>query len=118
MVGGLEKVVFRWRKPGEAESSTYVVSGDGSGLRKLSEAEAETSAAGRRALGQGEETPAFQRRGDIAIYDARRSETADHEDERRRRQSALGAQRHARDVCERRHLFIMPVDGSGRSSPS
>src|SRR3954470_1363050 len=34
-----QKLFFEWRKPGETESSTYVVGRDGTGLRKLSDDE-------------------------------------------------------------------------------
>src|ERR1700752_622502 len=44
-----QRLYFSWRKPGEPGDSLYVVNRDGSGLRKLSDAEADGAppAAGR-----------------------------------------------------------------------
>ena len=48
-----QKLYFDWRKPGEDESSTYVVARDGGTPAKLTEAAEEERAAGERPLGQG-----------------------------------------------------------------
>ena len=60
--GDSSKLYFEWRKPGEEESSTYVVDKDGGEPRKLSKDEAKDAPPGKRPLGQGAQAHAVQRR--------------------------------------------------------
>jgi dipeptidyl aminopeptidase/acylaminoacyl peptidase len=104
---------FEWRKPGEEESSTYVVGRDGGEPRKLTDAETKDvppangrwDAAHRRML--------FNDGGDVVIFDStigkRRSLT--------RTTAAESSPRWARNdthvtFVREGNLFIMPVDGS------
>ena len=112
--GDSKKLYFDWRKPGEAESSTYVVSNDGSGLRKLTEAEAKQAPPAGGRWDKAKKRLLFSDAGDIAIYDAatgaRRQIT--------KTSGGEGNPRWARNdthvtYVSGGHLFIMPVDGSG-----
>ena len=57
-----QKLYFDWRKPGEKESSTYVVGRDGGEPRKLSDDEVKTIPLGQRPVGQGTPPRALYRR--------------------------------------------------------
>ena len=113
--GDSAKLYFDWRKPGEEESSTYVVGRDGGVPRKLSDEEKKAEAppangrwdkARRRLL--------FGDRGDIVIYDATSGK-------RRQVTKTSGGESNPRWARNDTHvtyvsggnLFIVPVDGSG-----
>src|SRR5918993_2323849 len=68
--GDSRQLFFDWRKPGEDESSTYVVARDGSQLRKLSEAEAAEAPPANGRWDTARKRMLFNDRGDIAIYAA------------------------------------------------
>ena len=112
--GDSQKLYFDWRKPGEEESSTYVVNRDGSGLRKLSEAEAKQAPPAGGRWDKARKRLLANDSGDIVIYDAATGQ---------RRQitktsAGEGSPRWARNdthvtYVSGGNLFIMPVDGSG-----
>src|SRR5687768_124890 len=68
--GDSRQLFFEWRKPGEEESSTYVVRRDGGEPRKLSEAEAKEAPPGNGRWDKARRRLLFSERGDIGIYDA------------------------------------------------
>ena len=112
--GDSQKLFFEWRKPGESESSTYVVNRDGSGLRKLSEAEAKQAPPAGGRWDKARKRLLFNDAGDIAIYDASTGA-------RRQITKTTGGEGNPRWARNDTHityvsngnLFIMPVDGSG-----
>ncbi len=72
------RIYFEWKQPGDPvhkDPDTYVVSRDGSDLRKLSEAEAKLAppASGAKSLDQ--KRTVYVRDGDIFLYDAGTGET-------------------------------------------
>src|SRR5687767_6508528 len=109
-----QKLYFDWRKPGEEESSTYVVGRDGGEPRKLTEEEAKNTppAGGRwdKARRRALTTDA----GDIVLVDgttgARRQLTRTNGNESNPRWARNDT--HVTYVRDG-NLFIMPVDGSG-----
>ncbi|MDQ3487688.1 MAG: S9 family peptidase [Acidobacteriota bacterium] len=112
--GDSSKLYFEWRKPGEEESSTYVVSKDGGEPKKLSEAEARVTPPSNGRWDKARKRMLFNDRGDIVIYDAatgaRRQIT--------KTSGGEGSPRWARNgthvtYVSGGNLFIMPVDGSG-----
>ena len=68
--GDSRQLFFEWRKPGEEESSTYVVSRDGGEPRKLSEAEAKEAPPANGRWDKARKRLLYSDRGDIGIYDA------------------------------------------------
>ncbi len=112
--GDSSNLYFEWRKPGEEESSTYVVSKDGGEPKKLSEAEARVTPPSNGRWDKARKRMLFNDRGDIVIYDAatgaRRQIT--------KTSGGEGSPRWARNdthvtYVSGGNLFIMPVDGSG-----
>ena len=102
--GDSQKLYFDWRKPGEEKASTYVVGRDGGTPRKLSDDEIKNvpPAAGGR-WDKARRRVLFVDGGDIVLVDAmsgtRRQITRTTGS---RVESAVGAQRHARDLGARR----------------
>ena len=87
-----QKLYFEWRKPGEDEASTYVVGRDGGEPRKLTDEEAKTRPAAPTAAGTRRISRVlFVDDGDVVMVDAARRAPADHADDGRRVESALGA---------------------------
>ena len=112
--GDSQKLYFDWRKPGESESSTYVVTRDGSGLRKLSESEAKLAPPAGGRWDKARKRLLFSDAGDIAIYDA----TTGARRQITKTTGGEGSPRWARNdthitYVSNGNLFIMPVDGSG-----
>src|SRR3954454_17967885 len=66
------RVYFRWKRAGELrlkEQDLYVVSADGSGLRKLSEEEARQAPPATGELSKDKTLTVFTDEGDVFIYD-------------------------------------------------
>ncbi len=112
--GDSSKLYFEWRKPGEEESSTYVVGKDGGEPKKLSKEEARVTPPGNGRWDKARKRMLFNDRGDIVIYDAatgaRRQIT--------KTSGGEGSPRWARNdthvtYVSGGNLFIMPIDGSG-----
>jgi dipeptidyl aminopeptidase/acylaminoacyl peptidase len=112
--GDSTKLYFSWRKPGEEESSTYVVGKDGGEPKKLTKEEEKDAPPANGRWDKARKRMLFSDRGDIVIYDAstgaRRQIT--------RTSGGEGNPRWARNdthvtYASGGNLFIMPVDGSG-----
>ena len=112
--GDSARLYFEWRKPGEEESSTYVVNKDGGAPRKLSEEEAKNTPPANGRWDKARKRILFSDGGDIVIYDAatgaRRQVT--------KTSGSEGNPRWARNdthvtYASGGNLFIVPVDGSG-----
>jgi dipeptidyl aminopeptidase/acylaminoacyl peptidase len=112
--GDSRQLFFEWRKPGEDESSTYVVARDGGTPRKLTEAEAAEAPPANGRWDKARKRMLFNDRGDIAIYDAATGK-------RQRLTKTSGAEGSPRWARNDTHvtyvsggnLFLMAVDGSG-----
>ena len=112
--GDSSKLYFEWRKPGEEESSTYVVSKDGGEPKKLSEAEARVTPPSNGRWDKARKRMLFNDRGDIVIYDAATGAPR----QITKTSGGEGSPRWARNgthvtYVSGGNLFIMPVDGSG-----
>jgi dipeptidyl aminopeptidase/acylaminoacyl peptidase len=112
--GDSTRLYFSWRKPGEEESSTYVVGKDGGEPKKLTKEEEKDAPPANGRWDKARKRMLFSDRGDIVIYDAstgaRRQIT--------RTSGGEGNPRWARNdthvtYASGGNLFIMPVDGSG-----
>ncbi|MBA2303047.1 MAG: S9 family peptidase [Acidobacteria bacterium] len=112
--GDSSKLYFEWRKPGEEESSTYVVDKGSGEPRKLSEAEAKNAPPANGRWDKARKRLLFNDGGDVVIYDVaagtRRQVT--------RTGAGEGNPRWARNDTHVTYvtggnLFIVPVDGSG-----
>ena len=112
--GDSAKLYFDWRKPGEEESSTYVVDKDGGEPSKLTEDEAKEAPPANGRWDKARKRMLFNDRGDIVIYDAATGA-------RRQITKTSGGEGNPRWARNDTHvtyvsggnLFIMPVDGSG-----
>lgn len=111
--GDSTKLYFSWRKPGEEESSTYVVGKDGGEPRKLTEAEAKEAPPANARWDKARKRMLFSDRGDVVIYDAatgaRRQLTKTSSGESNPRWARNDT--HVTYVSGG-NLFIMAVDGS------
>src|SRR5215207_774314 len=67
--GDSQRLYFDWRKPGEEESSTYVVSRDGGEPRKLSEADAKNAPPANGRWDAAHKRLLLSDGGDVVIYD-------------------------------------------------
>jgi dipeptidyl aminopeptidase/acylaminoacyl peptidase len=114
--GDSQRLYFDWRKPGEDESSTYVVGRDGGEPRKLSEADAKNAPPATGRWDAAHKRLLYSDGGDIVIYDTstgtRRQVTKTSGPE--------GSPRWARHdthvtYVSAGNLFIMAVDNSGPS---
>ncbi len=112
--GDSARLYFDWRKPGEEESSTYVVDKDGGEPKRLSKAEAKEAPPASGRWDKARKRLLFSDRGDVVIYDAasgaRRQIT--------KTSGGEGSPRWARNdthvtYVSGGNLFIAPVDGSG-----
>jgi dipeptidyl aminopeptidase/acylaminoacyl peptidase len=112
--GDSQKLYFDWRKPGEKESSTYVVDRAGGEPRKLSEADAKNAPPAGGRWDKAKKRVLFTDGGDIAIYDTRTGV-------RRQITKTSGGESNPRWARNDTHvtyvsggnLFIVSVDGSG-----
>ncbi len=71
--GDGERIYFQWKQAGDARikpADTYVVGRDGSGLRKLSEAEAKLAPPAAGNSTRDKKRTVYSRDGDIWLYDA------------------------------------------------
>ena len=111
--GDSTKLYFNWRKPGEEESSTYVVDRAGGEPRKLSEEETKNAPPASGRWDNARRRILFSDGGDIVIYDVstgtRRQVT--------KTSSSEGNPRWARNdthvtYVSGGNLFIVAVDGS------
>ncbi|MBA2257906.1 MAG: hypothetical protein H0W18_03345, partial [Acidobacteria bacterium] len=111
--GDSRKLYFDWRKPGEKESSTYVVDRGGGEPRKLSEADAKNAPPAVGRWDKAKKRILFADAGDIVIFDTtgvRRQIT--------KTAAGEGNPRWARSdthvtYVSGGNLFLVPVDGSG-----
>ena len=70
--GDSERIYFEWKQasdPPEKDSDTYVVSRDGSGLHRLSDAEAKLAPPASGDLSTDRKRIVYAREGDIFVYD-------------------------------------------------
>ena len=109
-----QKLYFDWRKPGEKESSTYVVGRDGGEPRKLSDDEVKTAPPATGRWDEAHRRVLFVDDGDVVLVDgttgARRQITRTTGSESNPRWA-----RHDSHITYVRdgNLFIVPVDGGG-----
>ncbi len=76
--GDGEKLYFQWKQASDPllqDPDTYVANRDGSGLRKLSEAEAKTAPPASGDTTRDKEQTVYVREGDIFLYDAATGQT-------------------------------------------
>ena len=76
--GDGERLYFRWKRAGDPQiqdPDTYVVNRDGSGLRKLSEAEAKLAPPAFGATTLDKERTVYSRDGDLFLYDSTTGQT-------------------------------------------
>ena len=104
------KLYFEWRKPGEDEASTYVVGRDGGAPVKLTDDQKKSAPPANGRWDKAHRRVALRRSRRHRAARRRRHAPADHEDHRRREQSALGAPRHGHHLRARRQ----PVPRSAR----
>ena len=108
-----EKLYFDWRKPGEKESSTYVVGRDGGEPRKLSDDEAKNAPPANGRWDKARSASCSSTRGDIVICrrDSRHA-PPDHAGRPAARASPRWARNDTHVTYVRDgNLFIVPVDG-------
>ena len=111
--GDSRKLYFDWRKPGEKESSTYVVDRGGGEPRKLSEADAKNAPPAVGRWDKAKKRILFADAGDIVIFDTTGV--------RRQITKTAGGEGNPRWARNDTHvtyvsggnLFLVPVDGSG-----
>ena len=110
-----QRVYFRWKKPEEPrlkEMSLYVVSRDGTGLRRLSDEEARQAPPANGELSKDKAMTVFTEDGDIFIYDHTRNQ-------RRQVTRTTDAETNARFTFDQKHiyftrqnnLYVMALDG-------
>src|SRR5688500_6094530 len=109
------RVFFRWKRAGEPrlkETDLYVVAADGTGLRKLTEAEARQAPPAGGELSKDRRLTVFTEEGDVVLYD--------HEKGGRRHLTrTVEAESNARFTRDQRgvyftrqnNLYRMPLDG-------
>ena len=112
--GDSQRLYFDWRKPGEEESSTYVVSRDGGEPRKLSEADAKNAPPANGRWDTAHKRLLYSDGGDIVIYDT----TTGIRRQITKTSGPEGSPRWARKdthvtYVSGGNLFIMAVDNSG-----
>jgi dipeptidyl aminopeptidase/acylaminoacyl peptidase len=108
-----QKLYFEWRKPGEDEATTYLVSRDGRSPERLSDEQKKTAPPASGRWDKAHRRVIFVDKGDIVLLDAsgvrrQMTRTTGNESNPRwaRRDSAIT---YVRDG----NLFIVPADGSG-----
>jgi dipeptidyl aminopeptidase/acylaminoacyl peptidase len=111
-----QRVYFRWKRAEEPrlkEADLYVVNRDGSGLRKLSEAEAKQAPPATGELSKDKRLTVFSEEGDIFLYDhtknekRRLTETLDGESSPRFTRDQQGIY-----FTRNNNLFVMSLTGS------
>ncbi|MDT5294278.1 MAG: hypothetical protein QOJ76_1158, partial [Acidobacteriota bacterium] len=109
------RVYFRWKRAGEPrlkEMDLYVVTADGTGLRKLTEEEARTSPPAGGELSKDKRLTVFTEEGDLFLYDHERGE-------RRQLTRTVDAESNAHFTRDQRrvyftrqnNLYVMSLDG-------
>ncbi|HEX8292295.1 MAG TPA: alpha/beta fold hydrolase [Pyrinomonadaceae bacterium] len=109
------RVYFRWKRAGEPrlkEADLYVVSADGTGLRKLPEDEARKSPPAAGELSKDRRLTVFTEEGDVFLYDHEKAE-------RRQLTRTVEAESNARFTRDQRsvyftrasNLYVMSLDG-------
>ena len=86
-----QKLYFDWRKPGEDEASTYWVSRDGGTPTKLTDDQKKTIPPANGRWDKARKRVALRRSRRHRDAGRQRNAPMDHENDRRRGQSALGA---------------------------
>src|SRR5215831_13753996 len=110
-----QKVYFRWKQADEPrlkEMSLYVVNRDGSGLRRLTEAESKQAPPAVGELSKDKSMTVFADEGDIFIYDHAKAE-------RRQITKTVDAETNPHFTFDQKHiyftrlnnLYVMPLDG-------
>jgi len=108
-----QKLFFEWRKPGETESSTYVVGRDGTGLRKLSDDEVKPIPPASGRWDHAHRRVLFVDGGDVVLVDSARGV-------RRQITRTTGGESNPRWARNDTHvtyvrdgnLFIVPIDSA------
>ena len=109
------RVFFRWKRAGEPrlkETELYVVNVDGTGLRKLTEAEARQAPPAGGELSKDKRLTVFTEEGDVFLYDHKRGE-------RRQLTRTVEAESNAHFTRDQRrvyftrqsNLYVMSLDG-------
>ena len=109
------RVYFRWKRAGEPrlkEQDLYVVNSDGTGLRKLTEAEARQSPPAAGELSKDKTLTVFTDEGDVFLYDHAKGE-------RRQLTRTVESESNAHFTRDQRgvyftrasNLYRMPLDG-------
>jgi len=112
-----QRVYFRWKRAGEPrlkEMDLYVVSRDGSGLRKLTEDEAKQAPPALGELSKDKRLTVFAEEGDIFLYDHTKNE-------RRQLISTTEGENSPRFAGDQKHIYFtrqnnlysMALDGGG-----
>src|SRR5687768_3624862 len=113
--GDSERLYFEWRKPGEAEPSTYVVGREGGQPRKLSDDETRNAPAADGRWDRAKRRVVFADAGDIVMIDgARRVQIT----------RTTGAESNPRWARNDTHvtyvrdgnLFVLPVENAGNAA--
>src|SRR3989440_3379182 len=109
------RVYFRWKRAGEPrlkEADLYVVSSDGTGLRKLTDEEARQAPPAGGELSKDKTLTVFTEDGDVFLYDHAKGE-------RRALTRTVDAESNAHFTRDQRHVYFtrqnnlyrMPLDG-------
>src|SRR5947209_11057033 len=109
------RVYFRWKRAGEPrlkEPDLYVVSSDGTGLRKLTDQEARQAPPAAGELSKDKTLTVFTEDGDVFLYDHAKGE-------RKALTRTVDAESNAHFTRDQRHvyftrqnnLYVMPLDG-------
>ena len=108
-----QKLYFEWRKPGEEEAATYVVSRDGGTPAKLTDEQRKSAPPANGRWDKAHKRVVFADRGDIAMIDERgarhqitRTTSAESSPRWARHDTAIT---YVRDG----NLFIVPIDHGG-----
>jgi Tol biopolymer transport system component len=110
-----QRVYFRWKRAGEPrlkEMDLYVVSRDGSGLRKLTEDEAKQAPPALGELSKDKRLTVFAEEGDIFLYDHTKNE-------RRQLISTTEGENSPRFAGDQKHIYFTRQNNrAGTSAPS
>src|SRR5437763_28883 len=109
------RVYFRWKRAGEPrlkEADLYVVSSDGTGLRKLTDEEARQAPPAAGELSKDKQLTVFTEDGDVFLYDHAKGE-------RKALTRTVDAESNAHFTRDQRHvyltrqnnLYVMSLDG-------
>jgi dipeptidyl aminopeptidase/acylaminoacyl peptidase len=111
--GDSTRLYFEWRRPGEDEASTWVVGGDGSGLRKLNDDERRNAPPVGGVWDKAHRRVLFADQGDIVLLDSTsgmrrqiiRTTGAESTPRWARKESAV-------TFVRDNNLFLVPLDGA------